>query len=1015
MSNIWERERLLRSTILAGFAAAGLTMSPAYAQQQNEDEDEQSEEDSEETIVVTGSRIRRDAFASVAPLQTIDSQEIRDAGLIDTAQILQTSSVAQGVQLDNTIGGAFVTDAGPGSNTITLRGLNPDQTLLLINGRRVAPSGVEGAPSLPNVDIIPTDAIQRIDILLDGASSVYGSDAVAGVVNVILRDNFEGFQVGAYVNSPEQSGGGSHRWNMMVGDSSENGRFMFSMEYFHQDDLEVQDRDWNYDPNDNLYCSRDIEIAADGSTLSECEGSIINRIRVYSAFVDGNLDFTNYSPSTFGVDVYSTPGTTNLPGLLPVGFSTGNSGDEAYRSPYLDQRTDIIPDSQRYSFLFTGDYTIDRFLGQDNVTIFTEMLHTNSQSTYKSGYHGQIFGTVAASNPFNPFGFDVVPIFASPIERSNISVETQYTRFMSGLQGDWSFMPSWSYEFFGGYTRSMGYSNRPQIDEERLIATVATTRVEGGQIVCGYDNSNVELFGFLSPGNCVPVNLFHPNLYPNDASTAPSFGSAAEREYLEINRTATTVVDQLIFGGFTTGPLFELPAGEVSGVFGIEWRRDSLDSGTDTVTSQGRAAGYFADRRSVGSAELTEYYGELAVPIVSGAPFAEDISLELAGRLTDHEYYGQNSTYSARASWVVNDFLTFNATTGTSFRAPNLRELFLGGQTGFTSGFADPCVVPNAARGAGNTYDPTNDNRDAVVLANCVAEGVDPTSLGLTGTPSIESFRAGNPGLEPETSDAMSIGFVFDQPFTDRFDASLRVSYFAIEVEDSIAIPGTAFSLGQCYNSTNFPNDPFCARRQRDPNTGLLTFVDNTPFNVATQETTGWDYNGRFNMDFDFFGGFNYDMNATFTKSDEILSRTTATSDLLNFVGDWGNPEWRGSISNRFSRGDWSMLWRARYLGEQASIRNVVGVDYGERIQAASELGGDAVDSWDAVWYHDLSVSLDRDTWAVTFGVNNLFNESPAIVDQNASGATLGSGNEVLGSGYDLLGRRFFARVSKAW
>ena len=156
-------------------------------------------------------------------------------------------------------------------------------------------------------------------------------------------------------------------------------------------------------------------------------------------------------------------------------------------------------------------------------------------------------------------------------------------------------------------------------------------------------------------------------------------------------------------------------------------------------------------------------------------------------------------------------------------------------------------------------------------------------------------------------------------------------------------------------------------------------------------------------------------MNATFTKSDEILSRTTATSDLLNFVGDWGNPEWRGSISNRFSRGDWSMLWRARYLGEQASIRNVVGVDYGERIQAASELGGDAVDSWDAVWYHDLSVSLDRDTWAVTFGVNNLFNESPAIVDQNASGATLGSGNEVLGSGYDLLGRRFFARVSKAW
>ena len=178
MSNIWDRERLLRSTILAGFAAAGLTISPAYAQSQEEDEDEQAEESSDDTIVITGSRIRRDAFSSPAPLQVIDNEEIRDAGLIDAAQILQTSSVAQGVQLDNAIAGAFVTDAGPGSNTITLRGLNPDQTLLLINGRRVAPSGVEGAPSLPNLDIIPTDAIARVDILLDGASSVYGSDAV---------------------------------------------------------------------------------------------------------------------------------------------------------------------------------------------------------------------------------------------------------------------------------------------------------------------------------------------------------------------------------------------------------------------------------------------------------------------------------------------------------------------------------------------------------------------------------------------------------------------------------------------------------------------------------------------------------------------------------------------------------------------------------------------------------------------------------------------------------------------
>ncbi|MHA6288797.1 TonB-dependent receptor plug domain-containing protein [Maricaulis sp. CAU 1757] len=1020
MNISWDRERLLRSTILAGFAAAGLTISPAYAQDQEEDEDEQSEEASsgEDTIVVTGSRIRRDAFASVAPLQVIDAREIRDAGLIDTAQILQTSTVAQGVQLDNTISGAFVTDAGPGSNTITLRGLNPDQTLLLINGRRVAPSGAEGAPSLPNVDIIPTDAIQRIDILLDGASSVYGSDAVAGVVNVVLRDSFEGFQVGAYINSPEQSGGGSHRWNMMMGDSSENGSYMFSMEYFHQDSLKMNDRDWNFDPTDNLYCSRDIEIATDGSLLSECEGGIINRVRTFNYYVNGQPSLASYfaHPGFFGVDVYSTPGSTSNPGNLPVGWSTGTSTDERYRSSYLDQSSDTIPDSQRYNFLFTGDYTIDRFLGQDNVNVFTEVLHTNSQTTYKAGYHGQIFPTVRADNPYNPFGYDVVTIFASPIARSNIEVETQYTRFFAGLEGDWSFAPSWSYEFFGGYTRSMGYSSRPAVDEERLTAIVATTRVDPatGDIICGYDNNDVSLFGFLSTESCVPVNLFAPSLYPNDGVTAPHFATQEEHDYLAIERTATTLVDQLIFGGFTTGPLFELPAGTVNGVFGIEWRRDSLDSGTDTVAATGRAAGFFADRNSVGTAELTEFYGELSIPIVSGARFAEDISLELAGRMTDHEFYGTNSTYSARASWMITDWFTLNATTGTSFRAPNLRELFLGGQTGFASAFSDPCIVPLAARN-GTAYDPANETRDPIVLQNCRAEGVDPTSLGLQGASSIEAFRAGNPGLQPETSDAYSLGFVMEQPWFSGFDASLRVSYFDIEVNDSIAIPGTAFSLAQCYNSTNFPNDPFCARRQRNAQTGQLDFVDNTPFNVASQQATGYDINGRFNRDFNIFGGFNYDLNAVYTKSEEVLNQATPQSDLNNFVGDWGNPEWRGTLTQRFERGDWTLTARSRYIGEQASIRNVVGVDYGERIQAPSELGGDAVDSWDGTWYHDLSVSLDRDTWGVTFGVNNVFNEEPAIVDQNASGATQGNSSEVLGSGYDLLGRRFFARIAKAW
>lgn len=1043
MSN-WEKNRLLLSTVLGGIAMAGLGAAPVAAQESEAAQCEPGEvlndqgecvdgADAQDTILVTGSRIRRDSFTSTAPLQVISSEEIRDAGLIDTAQILQQTTVAQGVQLDSTITSTFVTDGGPGANNISLRGLNADQTLVLINGRRFAPAGVEGAPALPDVNLIPSSMIQRIDILLDGASSVYGSDAVAGVVNVILRDDFDGLQVDGFVSVPEESGGGSQRWNVLMGDSNERSNFVFAVEYFHQDELNVNDRDYNLDPDSGLYCNRDIELDSNGNTLSQCQGAIINRIRIYSAYQDGNLDFSLYDPALFGTDVYAG-GAETRPLLAGTGFGLGNSADPAFRSSYLEGEDDMIPESQRYSMFFTGERELDPIFGVDGVTAFLEASHSNSQTYVKNGFHGQIFATVPASNPYNPFGVDVVPIFHSPVERSNIDVEVQQTRILGGLRGDFAFLdaPEWSYELFTGYTRSMGYSSRPAIDEDRLRHTIYTSRDDGtGNIICGTDQS--DLFGFLGPDSCVPVNFFDPGLYPNDGQTNTGFGSAEERDYLEIHRSVTTRVDQKIAGGFVTGPLFQLPAGDLSVVVGTEWREDSLDSGVDTVAGQGRAAGFFADRRSRGSVNLFEVYGEASIPLVSGQTFAEDITVDLAARLTDHEFYGQNETYSARASWSLTDYLTFRGTYGTSFRAPNTRELFLGGQTGFASAFADPCVVPSAAN-VGGTYDPSQDTRDPQVLANCVAEGVDPTSLGLTGASSIEAFRAGNPNLEPETSTAFSYGFVFEQPFFSGFDATFGMTYFDIEVEDSIAIPGTAFSLNQCYNSPNFPNDPFCARRERDPVTGFLNFVDNTPFNVATQSTSGIDLNGRFNYDApqDLFGGFNIDINTVWTWSDEVLSQTTAQSNVNNFVGDWGNPEWRGTINTRLSKGDWSVLWRARYLGEQASIYNDItpgsNQPYGQRIYAPCEMAGcvsnqdpstpwldftSAVTSADAVWYQDISMSYSQDTWVIRAGVNNLFDEDPALTDQNASGDTQNTSNAVLGSGYDLLGRRVFLNVTK--
>lgn len=1038
---IWEKERLLRSTILAGFAAVTMTGAVAYAQEADEDEDEDQarteqrapEARSGDTVVVTGSRIRRDSFTSTAPLQVIDVEDIRDAGLIDTAQIIQQSTVAQGVQIDSTIStGGFVTDGGPAANNVSLRGLSADRSLVLINGRRYAPAGAEGAPSLPDVNLIPSSMIQRIDILLDGASSVYGSDAIAGVVNVILRDNFDGVQADAFVNVPEHGAAMSQRYNLLMGSNGDNHNFLIGFEYFTQDRMNLNDSDYNFDPNRGIACYRNIWIDADGQEQSRCTGAIINRAR------RGNA-----------VDMYRTPGTTNFPGILPVGWSTGNSQDPQNTGSYLEGNDDVIPFSQRYSIFATASRDLQPIFGFEGIQAFTEISHSNSQANQNQGFRGQLFPTVPASNPFNPFGgiagnppfaADTTVILHWPADRS-YSIEVQQTRMIAGLRGDLAGfgIPEWEFETFAGYTRSIGYSVRNGLDEDRLRHSIATSRIENGVIVCG--NNTPAGFGFIGPDSCVPVNLFADSLYPIDGVSDTAFATQEELDYLFVRRTVTTRVDQAIAGGFVTGPLFQLPAGPMAAVLGVEWRRDSLDSGVDAVAAQGRAAGFFADRLSKGAVSIAEVYGEVSIPLISGARFAEDLSVDLAGRLTDHEFYGQNSTYSARVGYSPFDFLTLRGTYGTSFRAPNARELFLGGQTGFVAATADPCLVPFAARqpdpndplGA-PIYDPNFDNRNPQVIANCVQEGLDPTTLGLAGASSIEAFRTGNPGLDPETSTAWSMGFVFEQPWIDAFDWAFSVNWYKLEIEDSIGLPGAAFGLAQCYNSGNFPNDPFCARRVRDPNTGLLLSVDNTPFNVSRSEVSGVDLNSRFGMDIDYFGGLRLDVNTAWTWSDEILNQTTDTSSVLNNVGYWGNPEWRGNITTRVRRGDWSALWRARYIGEQASIyRDTTpgaAFPYGQRIFPACsglDVGcvtfnnpatayrdfSSYVTSQPGTWYHDLSVTYARDTWIVRGGVNNIFAEDPAVVSGNASGALLGNGNAVLGSGYDIIGRSFFMNVTK--
>jgi len=597
------KKYLLQSTMIAGLATAGFA-APAYAQVADEDFavdliNDEIIEDEDEGIVVTGSRVKRDTFSSISPLQVITADTVIDSGLINTADIVKSQTVISGVQLDTNINSSFVTNGGPGASNVSLRGLGEDRTLVLVNGRRFAPAGVEGAPSLPDLNLVPSSMIERVETLLDGASSVYGSDAIAGVINLQLRDEFDGFRVDGSVTQPFESGGAARRVSALMGSTGENGKFVAAIEYRQQDELDFRDRDYQRADN-GQFCSLDIEFNNEtGEEFRNCGGAI------------GSTIFRPVFASPFGQGAEIGGGT----GF----FAVTNSRDPNFRSGTLEAQDNLFNDQEALTAYVSADREVN-LLGLEPSRLFFETSFSNVQTNVRNGFHGQLFPTVAASNPFNPygdstFGLDAVPVIFSPIRRSDIDVDVTQYRLTAGIDGDVSFLDDWSYEASAQYSRSIGDSIRPVVLEDRLGLTLNTTvQNADGTFSCGLETAG-DVFGFDSTSPCVPVNLFAPSLY-NGAN--PQFATQAEFDYLNGERSVTTKVDQMVLSGFFTGPLFEMPtgAGELQVVLGAEYRLDGLDSGTDTIASTGGAAGFFADRRSIGEVGQFEAFGELDILMI---------------------------------------------------------------------------------------------------------------------------------------------------------------------------------------------------------------------------------------------------------------------------------------------------------------------------------------------------------------------------------------------------------------
>ena len=934
-----------------------------------EEEDKKEDVKELEKITVTGSLLKRLEYDTTSPVQVLSADVSADIGQVNTAEFLQQSSVAAGsTQITNQFAG-FVVEGGTGVQTVSLRGLGAQRTLVLLNGQRPGPAGTRGQVLAFDLNVIPQSILQRAEIVKDGSSSIYGSDAVAGVANLITRKNFDGWEFGITGRVPQKGGAETVSVSLANGWNFGNGNIAAAGEYYIQEPLRFGDRDF-------LKCAEDLFTDASGNSIDRVDRSIrgdnprcVHLLNgVYDNLVGG---FRRFVPSTDGTTVGLVPGfrpSTN------VRFGPGNTGiastDESSNFDRFGEQF-LIDRQERFSAFASADF---RF-GDINWT--TEVLYNNRQTT--TNRFRQFFpttgGTTAASSTFRytdgstfrtPTSSGVGrPILLFP-SKQHVEIDYYYVR--TGLDGLFPNSDTWSWVTNASYTRSDGdYSN------------LAILNSLSG------DLSNPDVRA-LNGGRAPLVNYYDPSFL--NGSRIDELVSAVGRWV-----TGNTVYDQLLFNGVVTGELFELPAGPIGAALGAEYRRFSIDDQPSAEEARGNFWGQSSAVQTKGTDTVKEIFAEVEVPLLKGLPMFEALNLNMSARAFDYDSVEDSDhVWKLGLSWQVIPSVRLRATKGTSYRAPGLYELFLGNLSGFASQLAiDPCI---------RFGESTNEN----IRRNCAAVGVAPDFGG--GAASARVISQGGAGVvKPETSDAFTAGIVFTPT---GWPISVALDYFDYQVNDEIAQLGAGTILSGCYSAEVFPND-FCNLFIRNPandptNPNAIVDVFQKYVNVNKQKVRGYDLLTRFDKDFSF-GKLEIEGQATYVKEDfsQFFNSAEASGFGTNDRnGAIGRPKLAANLRTQLKRGDFSYTWFMNYVDQTQNLFQDPVTTYFDFTGAVRDIVAE-----DRL-YHTVSVRYNQPKWSVLFGIQNLLDDEPPTV---SSGVATRYGNvPAFATQYDLLGRSFFTR-----
>jgi iron complex outermembrane recepter protein len=967
-------KRTLLAALQSSSAAFAMVIAaqPAHVKAQTTATQAAAETDESE-IVVTGSRISRPELAVANPIVAITAAAIEATGKSNLTDVLLRNPALSASIGGSLSGGANANFGEVGANLLELRNLGVERTLVLVNGKR----HVAGLPNTAAVDInsIPQDLVEKVDVLTGGASAVYGADGVSGVVNFILKRNFQGLIARAQTGISGHGDAGTQSASITAGVNfaDERGNVAFNYEFNNAERLSSFARSFSGDPLNNFALLRNRSDFPD--TLSVPDRILYNNLSWADSAPDGAID----------IDLDGIPDFTGSGLVYDRGNPIPSSGGRAQggsNTPTAGYFGDLVPATRKHSFNLLSSFELSTAL---RLSVEAKHVRTKAFSVGQPSF--DFFTFLAPDNAYllDRFGPGVAPGGAL-LSRDNFdlgirgeSVKRETTRFVVSAEGDISENAKYEVSYVNGRTKARNTQTSNLIGDRYYAALDAVRDPASGQIVC---RSTLD-----------PLSNIDPNNYNRPASTFTTgaisscrplnflgngVASPESLAFVLADNTNTARVGQQVVSGSVSGDfdsLFKLPGGSLGFAIGGEYRRETSLSTPDVLIQNGSLRDFSAQPVSGGKFDVKEVFAELNAPLLSKVPFAELLSFSAAIRLSDYSTVGKTTTWKFDGIYAPIPDIRFRGTYSQAVRAPNIGELFLP-SSGTFDFVTDPCDATRVNDGTSFRVANCSTILSGLGLSAAQIAAFSP-STDAQNTTSRAGTTGGNPLIKEETAKTWTAGVVLQPRFLRGFTATF--DWYDIRIKGAVNTP-TATELAElCVDQPTVVN-VFCSNIFRAQGTGFVLGDANDiqrrigfnvrPQNVANFKTSGADFGLTYaTRESAKLGRLTFDLRGGYLKKISFVPSIGA--DPRDDTTKRYNPKWRGSLALDWKLGPFQANYGFTYFSKTRRFTK-------EQLLANPDLSDPKYFYYKALQEHDLRVSYEiGDRFQLFAGVNNLLDAKP--------------------------------------